>query len=85
MCYASNVCFLDKGYFNGKYQNFRKRENCSIEQLYESITFFYYFVRKQVLIGIRVGLIRFLGGVCIPPYATRRCPDSNALFDLVVI
>lgn len=85
MCYANNVCFFDKSYFNGRYQNFGKRENCSFEQFYEFITFFFCFIRKHILIGISMELICFLGGICTPPpFATWRCPDSNVLFDLVV-
>lgn len=35
--------------------------DCSIEQFHECITFFFYFVRKQILIGVSVELICFLG------------------------
>lgn len=73
------IFVFDKNYFNGESQNFVKRENC--EQFYKCIMFFFYFARKQVLIGASVELISFLGRhMCCMEVA-----DSKCLFDLVII
>lgn len=55
------IFVFDKSYYNGESQNVGKGENCSFEQFCKCITFFFYFVRKQILIGVGMELICFLG------------------------